>query len=241
MPKIGVFDSGAGGLTTVSAILKQIGNVDVVYYADNAAGSYGLLSDAEIYAGAYKGVKKLFSAGATLVVLACNTATVTSADALRKRFRREIVGTEPAVRLAAGKSVTLVTEATARTLRYKKLAQAACTETVVMPMLAAVVEKGKDYFDEATAMVERALENKKFDSLVLGCTHYVFLKDRLKKVFPKTYIADGNEGVAKRVQRLLREENPGDDCKPGSVKMIFSGENRQKTYSELLDDLINSR
>lgn len=108
-----------GGLTTVSAIMKQIEDVDVVYYADNGAGSYGNLSDAEIQATAYKGLKKLFASGAVLAVLACNTATVTSVEALRKRFRREIVGTEPAVRLAAGKSVTLVTAATARTLRYK--------------------------------------------------------------------------------------------------------------------------
>lgn len=241
MPKIGVLDSGVGGLTTVSAIMKQIEDVDVVYYADNGAGSYGNLSDAEIQATAYKGLKKLFASGAVMAVLACNTATVTSVEALRKRFRREIVGTEPAVRLAAGKSVTLVTAATARTLRYKKLAQAACTETVVLPELAAVIEKGKEHFDEASDMVISALENKSFDSVVLGCTHYVFLKERLKEAFPGAYIVDGNEGVAKRVERLLRNESGGEAAIGGDIKMIFSGENRKKTYSELLEDLRNSR
>ena len=90
-------------------------------------------------------------------------------------------------------------------------------------------------------MVISALENKSFDSVVLGCTHYVFLKERLKEAFPRAYIVDGNEGVAKRVERLLRNESGGEAAIGGDIKMIFSGENRKKTYSELLEDLRNSR
>ncbi len=233
MVKIGVLDSGIGGLTTVSCILKKVRNAQILYYADNGAGGYGDKDKDEIFAFVHKGLKKLFSSGAEICVVACNTATVTVLDDVRKKFRREIVGTEPAVKLARGNAVALVTEATARSLRYKKLASAAAVQTVAMPDLAALIESGPEHFAEAVERVEKALSGRVFDSLVLGCTHYVFLRPLLEKRFPYVYITDGNEGVAARTLRLVRDESENFSGEY-RVKFFFSGENRVEQYRNLL-------
>jgi glutamate racemase len=213
---IGVFDSGVGGLSVLRAIRQELPAEDLVYVADSAYAPYGEKPERVIGERADMLVRFLVDRGVKAVVVACNTATGVSAEALRSRFDLPIVAIEPALKPAAAQTKTGVIGvlATARTLASRKFlklmeAHGKGVDVVLQacPGLVQQVERGE--FDGPTtrALLDeyvRPLLAKGADTLVLGCTHYPFLRPLLDDVAgPAVSLIDPAMPVARELHRRL--------------------------------------
>lgn len=212
MSRLGIFDSGIGGLTTYLDIRKRTG-VDIVYLADDLHSPYGDKSRGELYHCAIRSVDTLTLYGCDAIVIACNTITSTLKPQLVSRYPEvKFVGTEPALLPADrvvrgdGKIALMCTPATASSDRLRALISE-CVSTVdvyAMDGLASYIERYVyeedmlcEYISHLTPWLSR------YRALVLGCTHYVYLKDILRGLYPNLLIFDGNEGVANRVSDMV--------------------------------------
>ncbi|MEG1791582.1 MAG: glutamate racemase [Clostridia bacterium] len=237
MIKIGVLDSGIGGITTCSAILHRLGGVDIIYYADNKNLPYGAKRPHEIFVYVEKGIEYFIERGVDLVVLACNTATASVIEALRARFSINIVGIEPAIKPALRMNGSILYLATPLTYKIKRQAQivednksriVTCDTT----MLASKIENCLPNFDLLENLTSELLNGfDKVENLVLGCTHYCFLRPSIAKLFPNKLVFDGNDGVALRVQNLLNV--PFCDA-TAHLYLHFSGEDESTKYLQSL-------
>ena len=215
---IAVFDSGVGGISVLRELRRQMPQERFYYFGDNANAPYGLRSTQEVRALTMDAAQRLFDLGAKALVVACNTATAAAISQLRQRWpERIIIGIEPAVKLACDRypGGTVGIMATNVTLREQKLAQltARCSrdcEIVLLPSPGVVelVEAGKGNSPEAVALMERELSPYlgRLQALVLGCTHYPFLKSAIRQVVgPEVALLDGSEGTARETHRRLLE------------------------------------
>ena len=202
---IAVFDSGYGGLTILDSIRQELPEYDYIYLGDNARTPYGPRSFDVVYEYTLEAVKKLFSLGAHLVILACNTA---SAKALRSIQQNDLSYIDPDRRVLGviRPSVEAVVECTeskhvgvvgtagtvisqSYPLEIKKITPEIHVEQEACPMWVPLVENnefagpGADYFVEKSL---RALFNRDpdIDTLILGCTHYPLLLEKIKKYTP---------------------------------------------------------
>ena len=216
--KIGVFDSGKGGLTTLNEIKKILPNEDFIYYADSMNNPYGNKTDEALYNIVTNVVNKLISKKVKLIVIACNTATTRCIEKLRKDYPNMLfVGTEPAIKVACDNkyknTLVLATPGTINSERTQELVlknKKDDQNIYLLPCeeLANAIELSNNekidnllhkYLDEYT--------NKEIDSIVLGCTHYPIISDKIQVFFPNAKIIDGNIGVAKRVKQVLEQNN----------------------------------
>ncbi len=214
---IGIFDSGLGGLSVWAEIRRRLPAESLIYYGDGKHCPYGRKSAEEITEYAIEAVESLLNMGAKLVVVACNTATGAAIRTLRNRYTIPIVGMEPAVKPAAQATRTGVIGilATQRSLESELyLHTSACYATGVEIVqsegegFVELVESGMSDSDEAINVVSRVVEpmlQKGVDQIVLGCTHYPFLKNTIRKVVGnrKVNIIDPSPAIAARVEQLL--------------------------------------
>lgn len=216
-PRVGIFDSGVGGLTVAAAVRARLPAVPLRYIADTAWFPYGGRPETEVEARAESLTRRLVDGGCDLVVVACNTASSAALERLRERFAVPIVGMEPPLKPAAertrsGRVVVLATEGTARGARLERLnrlhANGAHVDTVPMPGLAALVEAGEVDGPRIEAMLAAALAAPVAagaDAIALGCTHYGFLRGVVERCAPGVEVLDAAEAVARRVEHQLRE------------------------------------
>ena len=180
--KIGIFDSGIGGLTTLEAITDLLPNEDYVYYADRKNNPYGNKSDEELYDIVNKVVRKLFKENVKLIVIACNTATTKCISKLRENYPDMIfIGTEPAIKVACDNNYknTLViatpgTIASERTqeLLVKNKKDNENIELIACDNLANAIENyDNKKIDEILHKYFDKYKDKDIDAVVLGCTH----------------------------------------------------------------------
>lgn len=223
---IGVFDSGVGGLSVLRAIRELLPHEDVIYVADQAFAPYGKRTKAEIIQRADAISKWLLSQNCKLIVVACNTATTNAISNLRQTYDVPFVGIEPAIKPAALGSKTgvvgvLATEGTLSSELFQSTTQDHAKEIEVITQvghgLVELVEEGNAESIHAEMQLRRDLApmlNHPIDHLVLGCTHYPFLRKTLKKILPKNVtIVDCGEAVAKQTKRLMEKhelQNEGD-------------------------------
>lgn len=220
--RIAFFDSGIGGLTVLRACAPMLNNYIYYYYGDVYRAPYGNLDEKTIYAYT-KEVFDIFSfLNVNAAVVACNTVTAVCIERLRKEYAFPIVGAEPAVLVAAregGEVFVLTTRATYQSERFSnllRLARSKYPNTKITPFscdgLAGAIERGEKDF---TPYLPRGKPNK----VVLGCTHYVFIKDFISKFYGAETV-DGNQGIANRLKSLLKGENSvlADHLKPQSPK-----------------------
>jgi glutamate racemase len=223
---IGVFDSGVGGLSVLRAIRELLPHEDVIYVADQAFAPYGKRTKSEIIQRADAISKWLLSQNCKLIVVACNTATTNAISHLRQTYDVPFVGIEPAIKPAALGSKTgvvgvLATEGTLSSELFQSTTQDHAKEIEVITQvghgLVELVEEGNAESTHAETQLRRDLApmlNHPIDHLVLGCTHYPFLRKTLKKILPKNVtIVDCGEAVAKQTKRLLEKhelQNEGD-------------------------------
>ena len=191
---IGLFDSGTGGLSVLREIVRLLPDEQYVYFSDNAHCPYGEKSPDFIRARGRHIARTLIEKGADVIVVACNTATAAAIQDLRETFPVPFIGMEPAVKPAALGTRTGVIGvlATAGTLRGSKYLTTKgnfednCTIVEhVGKGFVELVESGRLTGPEAEAVVRESLQpllDAGADTIVLGCTHYPFLKDTLRKV-----------------------------------------------------------
>lgn len=230
--KIGILDSGIGGTTTLNEIKKLLPNEDFIYYADSKNNPYGSKSTEELYSIVKNIVDYLIKKEVKLIVIACNTATTKCIEKLRENYKNILfVGTEPAIKVACDNNykntLVLATPGTIKSERTgelvnknKKINQ----NIYLLPCdyLANAIERNDN--KEIDSLLNKYLtpyQNKNIDSIVLGCTHYPLIKDKIQSYFKDAIIIDGNIGVAKRVKYILETNNLIANNK-GNVDYIYN-------------------
>lgn len=213
MDRIGVFDSGIGGLSTLSAIMRELGGGDFVYLADDKNAPFGIKSDVELLKIGREGISTLVNLGCKHVVIACNTMTATCKSRLVEEYDINIIGTEPAL-MPAIKECTrvalLATPATIGSSRVQELLLKCRGQVTSYPNcnLAGIIEGVAPDWDIMKEYVKKNCQYlSDYDGLVLGCTHYVHIKESFSEVFPHLKIYDGNDGVARRLATFVKKAN----------------------------------
>ncbi|HUP27654.1 MAG TPA: glutamate racemase [Chloroflexia bacterium] len=230
MCPLGVFDSGVGGLSIVEELRRELPAEDITYYADTANCPYGVKTDRFLRERSLQIAGFLLEQGAKAIVVACNTASAAGLEHLRAAYSVPIVGLVPAVKpaVAASRSRIVGVLATQGTNRGRLLsdvidrfAAPAGVEVVTSAPgeLVAAVEAGAIDTPETEEAVRRAVApmvEQGADVLVLGCTHYPFLKEVIRRVAGDgVLIVDSGQGVSRQTRRvlqgrrLLRSEHEG--------------------------------
>ena len=215
---IGVYDSGFGGLSVWRELYRALPDESLVYLGDGKNCPYGSLPEERIRELAVQSVEELLRHDCKLIVVACNTATAAAINHLRERFSElPIVGLEPAVKPACLKSKRkrVAVVATERSLASEKLRVALERYGEGVEVIKAVgrgfveaveadAEESSETLERVRAVIEPLLESG-VDVIVLGCTHYPFLKGAIRQVVGErdVMIIDSGEAVSKRVESLL--------------------------------------
>ena len=238
MATIGIFDSGSGGLSVYREIVKLLPYERYIYFADNAHCPYGEKSAAYIQDRARAITDILLGMGADIIVVACNTATAAAIAMLREEYPQiSFVGMEPAVKPAAlgTKTGVIGVLATAGTLKGSKYlkTKGRFEDNVhivehVGEGFVELVEKGILDGPEAEATVRASLQpllDAGADRIVLGCTHYPFLKPLIEAVAgPEVQVIDPAPAVARQTVRMLEKDCIPIDEGPFGIDLYFSGE-----------------
>ena len=216
---IGVFDSGLGGISVAREIRRDRPNEHVLYFGDSANAPYGTKSPEQVRELSDVIVKRFVEQGVKAVVIACNTATSAAANELRDTYDIPIIGMEPALKVACdrghGKRKRVIVAATPLTLRERKFAvlmdRFKADHTIFpepCPGLVEIVEHGQlDDHDVVMRTLHQYFDQydlSTIDSVVLGCTHFVFYRDYFRELLPDTAaIIDGNEGTVRHLGVVL--------------------------------------
>ena len=220
---IGIFDSGIGGLTVAHAVTKLLPNETIVYFGDTAHLPYGDKSPNLIHSFV-KGITQFLISEkqCKTVVIACNTASATSYNYLRDQFKGEIPIInvidpiiEAVVANKAHKKIGLI--ATKTTIesgvyqeKMKRRNPEIKMEVLPTPLLAPMIEEGFSQDKISKTVIENYLSNPKFkgiDALILGCTHYVLIKDEINSFFKgKVKLYDSTDILALKMIEIFKKE-----------------------------------
>lgn len=239
--KIGFFDSGLGGLIILDAVRKLMPQYDYLFFGDTANLPYGNKSEEEIHSLTYHGIKRLFDAGALIVVVACNTASSASVrkhqdDMLTAEYPdRKLLGVIiPTVEMLhtsdAQHALLIATERTINSKKYeielKKIDSRFTLLTHATPDLVQKIESGDTA--SACAEVSELLQNvyPQVDTLILGCTHYTLIKECLRKSHSISVISQ-DEIIPQKLHDYLTRHPEIETrlSKQGSVEIHLSAEN----------------
>lgn len=234
--KIGIFDSGVGGLTVVRAVNSRLPGESLIYFGDTARVPYGPKSPETVIRFATEDAEFLLGKGVKLLVVACNTASSVSLPALREFADVPVIGViEPGAKAAAGITESGIvgvigTPGTISSGAYQKALKSYDTVKRVIaqptPLLVSLVEEG--WLDHrVTEMVLREytdpLLNEGIDTLVMGCTHYPLLKNALSKILgPGIRLIDSAESTADEVASVLDKKGLTSDSLQGENSFYVS-------------------
>ena len=222
--KIGIFDSGIGGLSLLSELGARVEGAEFIYFADSKNAPYGEKSEGEIVALSERVALELMSRGVDAIAIACNTATAAAAKYLRAKYRDiAIFGMEPAINEAAskikeGRILAAATPLTLKGEKYNALLDRTGASlrisSLPMPMLVRLAER--DFFygkasecPDAEVYIKEefadaGIEPDKLSAVVLGCTHFVYFSESFRRLLPDGCpIFDGIRGTASHVIRTL--------------------------------------
>ena len=213
---IAVFDSGIGGISVLRELVKQMPGEHYLYFGDSKNAPYGDKSTQQVRQLTLDAAARLYGRGLKALVIACNTATSAAISQLRQEYPDlTVVGIEPALKPAADRfpKGRVGIMATQVTLREEKLhAQLARfpemqVSLIPAPGLVEMIESGKVNDPQTETLLRTILAPYagKLDALVLGCTHYPFVKDTIQDILPDTLLLDGSEGTARHTRHLLEE------------------------------------
>lgn len=224
---IGVLDSGVGGLTIWREIVKELPNESTIYIADSKNCPYGIKTAKEIYNLAKRLVAFLVTQDVKLIVLACNTITVSCLLKLREEFKDvPIIGTVPVIKTASEltknkKIGILSTVRTAKSTYQKNLIEQFANGNKVLNLgtdkLVPLIEKG-DHVKMIQIILQQELKpfiDAKVDVLALGCTHFPLIKNEIQGILgSKVRVLDSGAAIARQVARVLEKENMRSKTKP---------------------------
>ena len=233
---IGLLDSGLGGIGVLGEALRQLPNEDYVYYGDTANAPYGDKAPEEVLGLVHQAVERLIELRCKAIVIACNTATSVSAGKLRQELDLPIIGMEPALKPASqlpggGKILVMATRVTLALPKFQALMAQYGRDAVPVPCpgLMECVERGELEGPKVTALLRQLLGpwlSQPVKAVVLGCTHYPFLRKTIAALFPAgTPLIDGNAGSVRQLRRRLEEQNLlSDRQEPGRITFLSSSE-----------------
>ena len=245
---IGIFDSGVGGLSVALEIARYLPNERFVYYADTAHVPYGPREDQEIRTLTAQAIEWLYRQGCKVAVVACNTASAFSLDYLREHYGENfpIIGLVPALSAAVlnTQSTTVAVLATPATFRGQLIKDvitrfAEPAQVKVLPVtsleLVPFVEAGEQMSEACLQTLKEILQpviDQGADYLVLGCTHYPFLKSSIQYIFgQKLTLIDSGFAVARQTARILIKNGLLFEHKSGksvTIELVVSGQNAEQ-------------
>ena len=258
---IGVFDSGFGGLTILKAFLAELPDYDFIYLGDNARTPYGNKSLSVIYEYTRQAVDFLFRGGSRLVILACNTA---SAKALRK-IQQEWLPVYYPDRRVLGVAIPL-SEAAVEASRYGRIGVIGTRATIESkvfeqelrklepslkiygqpcPLLVPLVEEnwvGKPETNMILKKYLRPLKSKNIDTLLLGCTHYPFLKKPIERIMGKNcHVLDAPGVVAHKLLDYLKRHPEIEADLTKSAQRIFFTTDDSERFRDLGEKFLGQK
>ena len=230
---VGVFDSGVGGISVLAELRRVLPKEDFIFFGDTAHAPYGTKEPGEVL-GYVQGIMEyLLQQKVKAVVIACNTATSVAAAELRAMYDLPIIGMEPALKPAhelrrGGQILVLATPMTLRLPKFLRLmelyGEGACP--LPCPGLMDLVERedfaqAKEYLRQLIAPYDLG----QVDAVVLGCTHYSFLRPVLGELLPAGVpVLDGNHGTARQLARVLESRGLNNLTGEGSIRLETSGD-----------------
>lgn len=259
MYKIGIFDSGVGGLTVLKEIKNKIPDSHIIYYGDCANSPYGDREEEEIRDLCLRIGRFLYKNKVDAIIIACNTATAAALSALQERFEIPVIGTiQPGVRAALkvtnnNNVAVIATPATVKMNVYKNtfntyapqgsnLIQRGCR------LLCPMIENrwGRIHGDYLTdELVSLYLEGipEGIDTLILGCTHYSLIRDKISKYFKKNIVDPAVETTEDLLRELGRIKEKKYEVSKGRIDFIVSGKKEffidfaESFLGEKIDDI----
>jgi glutamate racemase len=252
--KIGIFDSGIGGLSVLHLARRYLPNDYFIYYADEKHVPYGEKTKEEIMQYVDEIIQFMINKGVDVIVIACNTATSVAVKKMRTKYNIPIIGMEPAVKKAIdtyGYAKVLVV-ATPVTVKGEKLHYLIerfdkdhLVDNIALPKLVRFAEKQEFDSQEVYNYLVQQLSSYHFEnysSIVLGCTHFNYFKDSFRKILPHhIHFVDGNEGTVNHLMQYIKSHEI-----QGDVEYYYSGEKvtdekqleRIETYLTRLDQML---
>jgi glutamate racemase len=235
---VGIFDSGAGGLTVLHECLVSMPHEDFVYLGDGARCPYGPRPHDEIARFAHEIASYLEGLGVKLILAACNSATAAALPALQERLSVPVVGVltpeaRAAVQATRNRRIGLLaTEATVASRRYEEAVRAldagADVTAVACPRLVPLIEAGEGVEALTVAVREYAepLLVRDVDTVILGCTHYPLIRPILERVFGRgvTLVFSAEETAREVAETLARKGFENDPAREGTCRFLTTGD-----------------
>jgi glutamate racemase len=247
---IGFFDSGVGGLSVLKHALSVMPEENYIYFGDSLNAPYGTKTAEEVYSLTEKGIDFLVKSGVKAIVVACNTATSIAVDRLREKIDIPIISMEPAIKPALeqtdGKVLLLATKATVSSKRVNALIDRYDNNNRVIKLACHELAKKIEQAVFENADIDSYLNelllpylDKNVTAVVLGCTHYPFVKDKMSKILNQNVVFfDGIDGTVAHLKDIL-EKNEIKNCSKskGCVKIISSAKDPDAImlYNKLLN------
>lgn len=232
---LGVFDSGIGGLTVLKEIFREMPDESTIYLGDTARVPYGIRSPETVTRYSFENTRFLVSNGIKLLVVACNTASSVSLDAIKGKVSIPVIGVikpgaKAAVRSTMYKRIGVIgTEATIRSSAYVRAIKTLDSKAEVFglpcPLFVPLVEEGWTEGEVARMVAEkylRDIKNKGIDTLILGCTHYPLLKGIISEVIgPEVKLIDSAVETAREIKEILKKEGLERDSEEGPSREFY--------------------
>jgi len=239
---IGFFDSGVGGLSVMKEAINLMPNENFIYFGDSKNAPYGVKESEEVRKLTLEAADFLLRNNVKAIVVACNTATSAAIDVLRDKYKDTIIiGIEPALKPAVklnrkGNIIIMATPMTLREKKFKSLMDKYKNNNSIVPLpcagLVEFIEQGILEGNELEKYLEDKFKpylNEEIAAIVLGCTHYPFIKETLSKVVGKNVpIIDGGVGTSQELKRKLKEKNYLRDDKENGNIVIYNSINDNK-------------
>lgn len=250
--KIGIFDSGVGGITVLHEALRQLPQEKFIYYADTDHVPYGTKTKEEVKQLVMDAVDFMAGEGIKALVVACNTATSIAIKDLREKYHFPILGMEPAVKPAVERNgskrvLVLATPLTLQEEKYRNLVSSVDHDHIVdglaMPEL---VEYAEDFIFDSQIILPYLRQKlairdlSSYGTVVLGCTHFPYFRESFRSLFVEgTAIIDGSIGTVNYLKKKLIETNLL--AEEGLQEVVFYSSGRRETkdsrYLKYLDVL----
>ncbi len=237
---VGVMDSGVGGISVLKKAVEIMPYEDFIYYGDSANAPYGTRTTEDIKDHTFLVAEKLRAMGIKALCVACNTATAAAIKDLRAAYRdMPVIGIEPAVKPAAlstrgGTIIVMATPMTIRQNKFNDLLRTYDKDARIIPLpCEGLMEMVENWSDDKAPLMEyldmklKPVLRDDTETIVLGCTHYPFIKRELREYLGDRDIAliDGSEGTARQIRRRLIEEGLlNEEDRTGTVTILNSSD-----------------
>lgn len=217
---IGVFDSGIGGIAVLAKLADKFPHESFLYLGDNANVPYGSRPQEEIQALALKGISRLGEEGAKAAVIACNTASLALGDVHTAIPAVRLIPAIPDKSAEREKGLFVATPATVRLVKEKNLFPSfADMRFVPLAHLASAIEKSVVRGEEVDFSAHRMPTDEQFDYIYLGCTHYLFVKDKFASIYKTDKFYDGTDFLYEKLIFLLKN-NISDGEKEREIRFV---------------------